>query len=130
MTRFRGVLSTQPGSVPYADFELTQEPLQNQRKEQLGPYGDGTEIPIFVQQPFEVIFIILTNNLIFFLDFLITHIFNEELRHALHSHGRHGHPNWHVHLCHGRLAVDIRIARFWGVAANGTEAEATDFDRA
>jgi len=53
MTRFRGVLSTQPGSVPYADFELTQEPLPNQRKEQLGPYGDGTEIPIFVQQPFE-----------------------------------------------------------------------------
>ena len=54
MTRFRGVLSTQPGSVPYADFELTQEVLPNQRKEQLGPYGDGTEVPIFVQQPFQV----------------------------------------------------------------------------
>merc|ERR1712227_1048948 len=51
MTRFRGVLSTQPGSVPYADFELTQE-ASDMRKEQLGPYGDGTEIPIFVQQPF------------------------------------------------------------------------------
>ena len=53
MTRFRGVLSTQPGSVPYADFELTQE-ASDMRKEQLGPYGDGTEIPIFVQQPFRV----------------------------------------------------------------------------
>ena len=47
--------STQPGSVPYADFELTQESTK-MRKDQIGPYGDGTEIPIFVQQPLEVHF--------------------------------------------------------------------------
>ena len=55
MTRFRGVLSTQPGSVPHSDFELTSEsPLE---KHQIGPFGDGCgfDIPIFVQQPIQVV---------------------------------------------------------------------------
>ena len=56
MTRFRGALSTQPGCVPYADFELTQEEDVKLEQGQLGPFGDGTEIPIFIQQPVKVSF--------------------------------------------------------------------------
>ena len=52
MTRFRGVLSTQPGSVPFSDFELTSQ--AQIKKHQYGPFGDQSEIPIFIQQPIQV----------------------------------------------------------------------------
>lgn len=51
MTRFRGVLSTQPGSVPFSDFELTSQ--AQIEKHQYGPFGDQSEIPIFIQQPIQ-----------------------------------------------------------------------------
>lgn len=52
VTRFRGVLSTQPGSAPYANFNLTTQSNGNENNER-GPFGDGSgdEIPIFIQQP-------------------------------------------------------------------------------
>jgi len=65
MTRFRGVLSTQPGSVPFSDFELTSQ--AQIQKHQYGPFGDQSEIPIFIQQPIQVGFlaVILTLFIIF-----------------------------------------------------------------
>ena len=57
VTRFRGVLSTQPGSAPYANFNLTQMEKQNDQIEP-GPFGDGAgdEVPIFIQHPIPVSF--------------------------------------------------------------------------
>lgn len=54
VTRFRGVLSTQPGSAPYANFNLTSSTTPEMiRSCETGPFGDGSgdEIPIFIQQP-------------------------------------------------------------------------------
>jgi hypothetical protein len=57
VTRFRGVLSTQPGSAPYANFNLTSSTTPEMiRSCETGPFGDGSgdEIPIFIQQPIPV----------------------------------------------------------------------------
>ena len=59
VTRFRGVLSTQPGSAPFANFTLTTQKTANRdhgTTVERGPFGDGSgdEIPIFIQQPMEV----------------------------------------------------------------------------
>ena len=114
--------STQPGSVPYADFELTQESTK-MRKDQIGPYGDGTEIPIFVQQPLEVHF-----YKFFCAKKIEKKTENSEFWYIVHSNGWYWYPYWNVSIRHGLGTVDFCLSRFRGLTPNGVETQTTDFN--
>ncbi|CBY14972.1 unnamed protein product [Oikopleura dioica] len=57
MTRFRGTLSTQPGSAPFANFSLTTSQPSLPSTLKCGPYGDAgnsDETQIFCQLPMQL----------------------------------------------------------------------------
>nr|CAB3258206.1 BTB/POZ domain-containing protein KCTD3 [Phallusia mammillata] len=55
VTRFRGMISTQPGSMPHASFKiLALDPLHNSEQynigNNIGPHGEREEVQVFIQK--------------------------------------------------------------------------------
>lgn len=133
-TRFRGMISTQPGSTPLASFHLMKVPgeaigEENPRGNHPGPYGDRDDQLLFVQKVMpetEQLLIRLASNgkrrVIFcFLLFLFDFIFISQRDYrvcVIRSVDRHPVTSFLVHECEGSSRMASRRYLFTG-HANG-----------